>query len=285
MEQRTKITLAWELYEQGLSQTQIAKRLEVNRETANRWVKSINEQGLLPFLESFAQQPQKPRPKRQTLVSVKQKVWMIREREEDCCGQKIAYFLQKEHDITLSVAKIYEILAEKYALRSKWKKNQKRGEVPEATAPRQVIQMDTVDFGHVFAFTAVDIFSREADIYVAGSLTSEEGKQFLLRCMPPRFTGRSELIQTDGGSEFEGEFGRTVGDFCDYHRVSRPYKKNEQSDIESFNRTVRKECLGWRKYKEGEREAMQAQADAFLDRYHYHRPHMGFDPMRPPLSR
>ena len=31
MEQRTKITLAWELHEQGLSNSQIARRLEISR--------------------------------------------------------------------------------------------------------------------------------------------------------------------------------------------------------------------------------------------------------------
>ena len=36
MEQRTKITLAWELHEYGLSNSQIARRLEINRETINR---------------------------------------------------------------------------------------------------------------------------------------------------------------------------------------------------------------------------------------------------------
>jgi transposase-like protein len=54
MEQRTKITLAWELHEQGLSNSQIARRLEINRETINRWIAAIGEQGLLPFLEQCA---------------------------------------------------------------------------------------------------------------------------------------------------------------------------------------------------------------------------------------
>ena len=58
--------------------------------------------------------------------------------------------------------KIYEVLAEKYVLRSKWKKNKVRGEVPQAHASRQVVEMDTVGFAVLFAFTAVDIFSREA---------------------------------------------------------------------------------------------------------------------------
>lgn len=41
--------------------------------------------------------------------------------------------------------------------------------------PRQVIQMDTIDFGEVFAFTAIDIFSKEADILLVPALTAEYG--------------------------------------------------------------------------------------------------------------
>lgn len=114
-----------------------------------------------------------PRPSRQVDALFKRWVWQIREREHDCCGQKIAYFLEREHGVTLSVPKIYEVLAEKYVIRSKWKKNKVRGQAPLATAPRQVIQMDTskmdtVDFGGLFAFTAVDIFSREAGCPLGG---------------------------------------------------------------------------------------------------------------------
>ncbi len=193
--QRTKIVLAWDLHEEGLSNSQIAKRLEVNRETVNRWVSAISAQGLLPFLDGFGASARKPRPSRQVLVSVKQKVWRIREREEECCGQKIAYFLEKEHGIHLSVPNIYEILSEKYKLRSKWKKNKERGEVPEAYAPREVVQMDSIDFGSVFAFTAVDIFSREADVLLRPSLTSEDGHAFLASCLPRRFSGKVALIR------------------------------------------------------------------------------------------
>ena len=71
-------------------------------------------------------------------------VWKIREREYNCCGQKIQYSLVKEHVVHLSVPKIYEILAEKYVLRSKWKKNKPRDPIPQAVKPRQVIQMATI---------------------------------------------------------------------------------------------------------------------------------------------
>ena len=164
--------------------------------------------------------------------------------------------------------------------------------MPEAFAPREVIEMDTIDFGSVFAFTAVDIFSREADVLIRPRLTAKDGLAFLEACMERRFDNRVQLIQTDtnarlrawGGSESEAEFAESVGNYCDRHRISRPYKKNEQAHIESFNRTVRKECLGWHKYKPEEIPQMTHEVEVFLTRYHYYRPHMAFDPMRPSLT-
>ena len=285
MDNRTKITLSWELHEQGVSNSQIAIRLEVHRESVGLWLHGVREQGgLVSFLDAYRQAHKQPRPARQVPASTKRLVWQLREREHGCCGQKIAYFLEKEHSIALSVPKIYEILAEKYVIRSKWKKNQPRGPVPRASAPRQVVQMDTIDFGDVFAFTAVDIFSREADVLLAGELTSAQGKAFLHQCMARRFTpGHVQVVQTDGGPEFKGEFAQAVSSFCQRHRLARPYKKNEQSYIESFNRTVRKECLGWGKYQPDELPALSAEVEDFLWRYHHHRPHLAFAPMRPPL--
>jgi len=149
----------------------------------------------------------------------------------------------------VSVTTIYKVLSEKYRLRSKWQKNKSRGLIPTAQAARQVIQMDTVLFGDVFAFTAVDIFTKESDVLLRPALEAADGKAFLEHCMPRRFNGFSEIIQTDGGSEFKGEFSQVTDDYCDLHRVARPYKKNEQAFIESFNRSLRRECLGWTKYK------------------------------------
>ncbi len=100
---------------------------------------------------------------------------------------------------------------------------------------------------------------------MAPNLTAKSGYQFLSRTMTRRFDGHVNLVQTDGGPEFKAEF-----------------KKNEQSYIESFNRTIRKECLGWRKYGINELFECANLVESFLIRYHYHRPHMGLK-MRPPL--
>ncbi len=145
--------------------------------------------------------------------------------------------------------KIYEILAEWHVLRPRGRTNQPRGVVPIATAPRAVIQMDTVVFCEVFAFTGVDIYTKEADVVLQTGLTSEDGAAFLRTAMTRRFTGPVQVVQTDGGPEFKGAFAQLVRQYCTRHRIARPYKKNGQAYIESFNRTLQKECLGWTAYR------------------------------------
>jgi hypothetical protein len=284
MQQTTKITLAWELHEHGVMQKDIAAQLTLNRDTLRVWFREIERQGLLPFLDRYTNAKKGPRMGRQITPLVKRYVWSIREREMDCCGEKIQYYLERDRSIHLAVSTIYEILAEKYVLRSKWKKNQARGAVPTAHTPQEVIQMDTIDFGEVFAFTGVDIYSKEADIFLAPALTASYGYQFLTQSMTRRFHQHVHLLQTDGGSEFKEEFKQHVHEFCDRHRVARPYKKNEQAYIESFNRTVRKECLGWTRYRINDLPRCMNLVEHFLDRYHYDRPHMGLG-MRPPLTK
>ncbi len=283
MRNSTLITLCWELYEQGIPKSHIAERLGKHRETIHIWIENIKRYGLLGFLDKYEQAKKGERKRRQVDPLIKRLVWEIREREYYCCGQKIQYFLKLEQDIHLSVPKIYEILAEKYVIRSKWKKNKARGLIPKASMPREVIQMDTIDFGDIYAFTAIDIFTREADILLAPELTAKYGSRFLVRSMERRFGQHVHLIQTDGGPEFKADFLMHVHSFCDRHRVARPYRKNEQSYIESFNRTVRKECLGWSKYRVEQLPECIEMVESFLKRYHYHRPHMSLD-MKPPLQ-
>ena len=136
MSNQTLIVLAWELHEQGVPHTHIAQRLNRHRETIILWIQAIKEYGLTSFLERYGQAKKGHRIHRQVDPILKRWIWQIREREMDCCGQKIKYWLDKEHGVSVSVPKIYEILKEKYIVKSKWKKNKARGPVPTATTPR-----------------------------------------------------------------------------------------------------------------------------------------------------
>src|SRR3990167_8231439 len=115
MNQLTKIFLAWERYEQAVPKSHIAAKLGLERETGHIWIARIitNPNSLLGFLDEYSRAKKGPRPKRQVDAILKRWIWLIREGEMDCCGQKIQYFLEKEHGVSVSVPKIYEILAEK----------------------------------------------------------------------------------------------------------------------------------------------------------------------------
>ncbi len=189
----TKITIAWELFEQGIPKAHIAKQLGLNRETVHIWIVSIQKEGLLTFLESYTNAKKGERLKRKIDGLLKVRVYTLREDNRDCCGQKIREFLSDDYGISLSTTTIYKILSEKYKLRSKWKKNQVRGPVPKAYRPRQVIQMDTVDFGEVFAFTGVDIFAKDVAVKLYPDLTSNSGARFLTHAMENRYK-HSDLI-------------------------------------------------------------------------------------------
>jgi len=145
MNQLTKVSLAWELFKSGVPKAYIAQDLEVHRETVHLWVTNIarHPQGLLGFLADYQVAKKGLRAKRKLDGLLKERIYRLREDNRDCCGQKIREFLRNEFGVVLSVPTIYKVLSEKYKLRSKWKKNQVRGPVPEATKPREVVQMDT----------------------------------------------------------------------------------------------------------------------------------------------
>lgn len=276
----TKITLAWELYEQGVTKSHIASRLYVNRETVHLWIKGIQEFGLIEFLERYTHAKCGERAKRKTDGLLKTRIYRLRDENRNCCGQKIREFLADDYGISLSTTTIYKILSEKYQLRSKWKKNKVRGPVPKANKPRAVIQMDSVDFGEIFAFTSVDIFSKEVSVKLYPSLTAKDGLDFLHHSFTSRFN-HTNLLQTDGGPEFKAEFREHTYEYADRFRVSRPYKKNEQSYIESFNRSLRKECLGWSKYRPKDLPNLSRELNDYLVYYHTKRPHMSLDMKTP----
>lgn len=135
--------------------------------------------------------------------------------------------------------------------------------------------MNTVDF--------VDLLIRERDVLLQSSLEAAIVKDFLHYIIPRHFDVFVEMIQTAGGSGFKKEFVMDVSKYCNIHRVARPYKKNEQSFVESFNRSLRKECLGWIKYQESEIPGLTRNIEDWLRYYHYVRLHISLG-MRPPLD-
>jgi transposase InsO family protein len=275
MENISLIEFAWELARSDVRPDEIAARTSKHRATVYRWLAGIRFYGLREFLRRYARAKKGRRQPRKTDPMLKARIYALREQHHHCCGEKIQYWLEREFGTRLSVSTIYRILGERYQLRSKWKKNQVRGPVPKASKEREVIQYDTVDFGGLFAFTSVDIFTREAQVVMRPRLEAKDGATALHQQM--RYFCFSDTLQRDGGPEFQAEWTVAAKRYCHRIRTARPYKKNEQAYIESFNRTLRKECLGWGKYRSGNLQAVQGRVDRFIEFYNHRRPHLSLN--------
>ncbi|HUS59892.1 MAG TPA: integrase core domain-containing protein [Nevskiaceae bacterium] len=73
-------------------------------------------------------------------------------------------------------------------------------------------------------------------------------------------------------------------EYAQRHRIARPYKKNEQAYIESFNRSLKKECLGWSKYKVKDLPFLTKEVEDYLQYYHTQRAHCSLE-MKTPFEK
>jgi len=276
MDSIAQIHVAWALRKQQVTVLEISKQVGRHRATVYRWLKRIRAVGLEEYIDQY-RNAKKGRRVRKTHAWVERRVVSLRREYRNCCGQKIAYLLEQE-GIKLSVSTIYRILSRHFKLR-KHSRTAKGFPVQKATHPRQVIQMDTVDLGEVYAYTAIDTFTREAQVIMRSTLQSADGEAALHQIM--NYYGHCDVMQTDGGSEFKGDYAEAVTLYAQRHRVARPYKKNDQAFIECFNGTLRREHFHRAQYKASELSLAQRQADQYLEYYHSKRPHLALDMLTP----
>jgi transposase InsO family protein len=244
-----------------------------------RWKKKIERLGINEFKRKYRGAKKGRRQPRKTDVVTKVRILALREEYRQCCGEKLQFLMQERYGKSIAVSTIYRILGEKYQPRSKWKKYSKRGFVRRGTQPREVIQTDTVDFGDLFAFTSIDTYTKEASVIIRSTLTSRDGAEALKKQL--LFFKTISHIQRDGGPEFKKDWQEYAVQHIPSIRTARPYKKNEQAFIERFNGILRKECLGYAKYKKTDKEKVQKKVDEFLVYYHTKRPHLSLNMKTP----
>jgi transposase InsO family protein len=264
--------LAYELLSAGLTVNEVAKKLHIHRATVYRWKKAIRYRGVRRFVREKKEAKRK-RKRRKLSSKVVKLIKKSRLDHHDWCGEKIVWELKTKHGIKVSRASVYRVLNRYFVLRSKWKKNQVRGRVPKASKPRDVIQADTVDFGDIFAYTAVDIFTREVQVVLGDDLTAKEGGKCVHRILT--HLGPCLIFQTDNGKEFGQDCSKIILMHALRHRRIHARRKNENAYIESFHRSLRKECLGWIKYTKDEKDQLQELINKYIVYYNTQRPHLG----------
>ena len=277
----THYEVAWNMYQAKSTISQICEVVSKHRATVYRWIKKIKQIGIRAFLKRKASCKHR-RPRSQTPETTIQKIVDIRN-EFGWCGAKIRKELNENHDISIALSTIYRWLHRRFTKAAVGvQKYKKHKALVTANAPRQVVEHDTVDLGGgVYAYTAIDIFTKEPSVVIGTNLEMSTGAKAFSH--HNKFYGKTKLHQSDGGSEFQTTFREAV-ELVSEHRYSRPYKKNEQSHIENFNKSLRSECFPRGEYQQKDVGKLQKQANQFTKHYIDRRWHMGLPDMMTPAQ-
>lgn len=277
----THYEVAWNMYQAHVTIQQICNVVQKDRATVYRWIACIKRAGIRKFLRD-KQTCKQRRPHAQTAEYIIQKIVDIRN-EFGWCGAKIKKELKENHGISLAVSTIYRWLHRRFTKAAVGiQRYKKHKALVVANNPREVVEHDTVDLGGgVYAYTAIDIFTKEPSVVIDTNLEMSTGAAAFSR--HHAFYGAVVLHQSDGGSEFQTIFREAVESVAE-HRYSRPYKKNEQSHIENFNKSLRSECFPKGEYQQKDVARLQEQANAFTHHYINRRWHMGLPEMMTPAQ-
>ncbi len=277
----THYEIAWNISQAGSPMVHITIVVSKDRATVYRWLAMIKRIGIREFLRR-KQTCKVRRPRAQTPEYVIQKLVDIRN-EFGWCGQKIQKELKEIHGITLGLSTIYRWLHKRFTKAVVGVRRYKKHKaLVTANAPREVVEHDTVDLGGgVYAYTAIDIFSKEPSVYIGTNLEMATGATAFAK--HHQFYGHTLLHQSDGGSEFQTTFREAVEAVAEHH-YSRPYKKNEQSHIENFNKSLRSERFPASRYEQKDIPELQQQANEYIRHYIHRRWHMGLPNLMTPAQ-
>jgi len=227
--------------------------------------------------------------------SVKDPQTALRQRMREIARTRVRYGYRRVHVLLkregwrVSRNRVYRIYAEEQLqLRSKLPRRRKmvvsRRERCVPTRSNEVWSLDFVadqlaDGSRLRALTVVDVFSREAlAIEVGKRLRAEDVVSVLNRLVAQRRAPR--FLFADNGSEFSG---RLLDMWAYHYKVqidfSRPGKPTDNSFIETFNGSLRDECLNLHWFEslaEAKREI-----EAWRQDYNETRPHMALNELTP----
>ena len=274
----THYELAWIMYSTGSDIPTIEEAVGRGRSTLYRWFARIKRLGIKEFVRRKNVSKRRRQP-RKVVMSIRHLIREIR-RQYGWCGQKIRKQLREVHGIYLGLETVYRVLRDYFKLHKHRRGD--RGQAVVAGGPRELVEHDTVDFGELFAYTSIDVFTKEPAVVMATDLAAETGTKAFLR--QKAYYGEVYCHQSDEGSEFLGIFPDAVTATGSLHRYGRPYKKNDQAHIENFNKSLRSECLGWGKYPKEDLEWLQAKVNAYLKHWMNERWHMGLPDMMTPAQ-
>lgn len=258
-----------------------------------KWYKRFNPYNL-SSLEDLSRKPHRVRSSTYSY----ELVGLIRKLRKDyprLSSKKLRVVLLRDYSIGYSAATIGRII-KKYSLyfsRVIHIRSHRKGGIKswvtrkpydlKAKGPRQVVEFDMKhiylpDGIRLYAFVAIDIFTKEAIIHVGSRPSSLQAKLALQKTVE-RF-GRDICIVNDNGSE---NFSRAL-EFLKEENVTqyfaRPHTPKDKPHVENLIGKLQQECLDEDRSAKNVAE-LQVQINRWLNDYHFFRPHQALNYLTP----
>jgi len=151
----------------------------------------------------------------------------------------------------------------------------------KALSPHQLVEFD---MKHIYsseankpqyAFCAIDPYTKETLIHVAGTPSSANARVAMEKVIA-RF-GKDITVVCDNGSENLGKVYGLLQEQDVVQLFTRPYEPKDKPYIENFIGKYQAECLDESVGEIMSIEERQAEASAWLDKWHNYRPHQALN--------
>lgn len=262
----------------GFTAAQAARKTGVHRSTIARWIAKqqalyLDRRENIPTLSSAPKTHPNGLPPGVVAAIVRVR------REHNRCAYVVWQQLKRE-GVAVSLSSVERTIARAGLLRKTSQRKRLRPGVrrPEAAAPGDLVQVDTVHFidwrtgKRFYIYTLIDLYSRWAYAEYQPKLRQNVSVQFVFRAQraaPFAF----HMVQTDNGPEFGKDFGDRLSWKDIQLRHSRVRQSNDNAHVERFNRTLQDECLTKFPLPETAKERLTP----FLSYYNNARLHLGIN--------
>jgi putative transposase len=278
--------------------TATATYFGITRKTLHKYLHRFTERDITGLEE----QSRSPKKTRGWAVTKEEERNIIKLRKDNMefGKKKLKVLYKKEYGIIISTWKIERVIR-KYKLYPDKTKHDKRVEKRKKSKAKVRInkvkgQLKEVDeFGllwHIDAiiiwwygqrriiFTALEDKTKIAFARVYKSNTSSYAEDFLKRLMY-LVEGKVEIMHSDNGSEFQGDFEKACQELGIIQIYSRPYTPKDNPALERFNNTVQGEWLDFSEVGLDDIQEANKDLTTWLIKYNSYRPHEALEYLTP----
>jgi len=262
------------------SVAQTCRYYGISRQCFYKWLRRYEELGELG-LRDRSRRPQ--RSPQATPTEVVGKIIYLRQ-QYHFGPQKIAMYLRRYHEVTISVSGVWRILHRldlgRLPTSQRYKRYEQRWKRYEKPLPGHQVQIDAKFIAPLpgsrkphYQFTAIDDCTRLRVLRIYERLNQKTAIQFV-DYVRSRLPFRLEQIQTDNGSEFQSAFHWHVQDLGIRHvyikpatpRLNGKVERSHRIDAEEFYRQLAGVVID-------DAKVFNDKLQEWEDFYNYHRPH------------